>query len=364
MTMLNRQWQASLQRGLPVEEVNKPPIVTDVAEASVALQYYNSGVLTADAGQAISTVVIAKLQYGQISDEIGFMVGAPDNTSLGFTSTALTTEVDFPWKVAEGADRLSGTRKAVLITENFADGEYCVDYRTGTLYGVKASTTTALTTVTYKVSTSLTSTTIVDASGDSIINIQDAAVTGTGLLTMLEAADFDGSAMPNTVGAEGDAVTPKASLSGISYVMLVNEDGSAQPATDTGTDTFKIYNSSPLSDQHAESTLVDNTNETDATTYYYVDMDGYNAMGAQLIISGGSGTMTVTVEGSLQDDGTAASSCTYGDISTEFGAASWTATTILQGQDLAYKYLRFKTVSSTGGSDDADITIYFKKLYS
>jgi len=192
---------------------------------------------------------------------------------------------------------------------------------------------------------------------------QDSAVDAQGLQAMAEAKTFDGAALPNTVD-EGDATRIAGTKSGVQYVMLVNEDGSAQPATDTGTDTFKIYNSSPLSDQHAESTLVDNTNETDATTYYYVDMDGYNAMGAQLIISGGSGTMTVTVEGSLQDDGTAASSCTYGDISTEFGAASWTATTILQGQDLAYKYLRFKTVSSTGGSDDADITIYFKKLYS
>lgn len=58
----------------------------------------------------------------------------------------------------------------------------------------------------------------------------DAALTvgssvGTGLALL--AKDFDGSALPNVVSAEGDAVLAAGSLYGVSYVMLVNEDGSA-----------------------------------------------------------------------------------------------------------------------------------------
>jgi len=72
----------------------------------------------------------------------------------------------------------------------------------------------------------------VDASGALYIVVsggiaaQDAAVTGNPLQVSFEAADFDGSALPNTVDAEGDIVRPKASLSGVPYFMPVNEDGS------------------------------------------------------------------------------------------------------------------------------------------
>lgn len=55
----------------------------------------------------------------------------------------------------------------------------------------------------------------------------DAAVAGNPVLVGLEAKDFDGAALPNAVSAEGDAVRAAASLSGIQYVMAVNEDGSA-----------------------------------------------------------------------------------------------------------------------------------------
>ena len=49
-----------------------------------------------------------------------------------------------------------------------------------------------------------------------------------------ESADFDGAALPGTVVGEGKAVRLKASLSGIQYMMLVNEDGSAVGTVNTG----------------------------------------------------------------------------------------------------------------------------------
>jgi hypothetical protein len=46
-----------------------------------------------------------------------------------------------------------------------------------------------------------------------------------------EAKDFDGSALPNAVNAEGDLVRNAASLSGVQYVMPVSEDGSSVAGT-------------------------------------------------------------------------------------------------------------------------------------
>jgi hypothetical protein len=55
----------------------------------------------------------------------------------------------------------------------------------------------------------------------------DSAVAGNPQLVGFEAKDQDGAALPNAVNAEGDIVRAAASLSGVQYVMPVNEDGSA-----------------------------------------------------------------------------------------------------------------------------------------
>jgi hypothetical protein len=57
----------------------------------------------------------------------------------------------------------------------------------------------------------------------------DSAVPADGVQTMAESKDFDGSALPNPVGTEGDAVRPAASLTGIGYSMLTNKNGSGTP---------------------------------------------------------------------------------------------------------------------------------------
>lgn len=129
----------------------------------------------------------------------------------------------------------------------------------------------------------------------------------------------------------------------------------------------QIINTTPVWTRSNGSTIAEVTNETDGTNYYYIDMTGYQHLATQYVISGGSGTMTVTVEGSKQDDGTAAASCTYNDVTNAaYGVANWTASG--DYNDTAgffgnYKYVRIKTVSSTGGSNDADITIYGKQWF-
>lgn len=123
----------------------------------------------------------------------------------------------------------------------------------------------------------------------------------------------------------------------------------------------------PAWSRSAYETVVDVTNETDGTNNYYLDMDGFKRLDMQLIIGAGSGSMTVTVEGTIQDDGTAASSCTYVDVTNAaYGAASFTASNVLN--DAAeymggFKYVKIKSVSSTGGANDADLTVYAKRCY-
>jgi len=123
----------------------------------------------------------------------------------------------------------------------------------------------------------------------------------------------------------------------------------------------------PVSQHFISETLADVTDGADDTYYYYVDMNGYRKLGLQLILSGGSGTCTVTIEGTMQNDGTAPGSCTYFDITSQvFGAVSFTASNVLIDDSevtSVFKYIRLKVIALTGDADDADWTIYSKKLY-
>ena len=195
------------------------------------------------------------------------------------------------------------------------------------------------------------------------VGSQNQTVGASSIVQGAEGKDFDGSALPNTV-TEGNATRVAATLSGVQYVMVVNEDGSARPAYDSGTDSFKQFEVSPLSSHHVEETLADVTNETNATTYYYVDLDGYKFFSLQIEIGAATDTCTVTIEATNQDDGTAAASCVYQDVTNDlFGVASVTADDFWVAKDaMMFKYIRVKTVTA-GGNNDADYTLYHKKGY-
>ena len=100
----------------------------------------------------------------------------------------------------------------------------------------------------------------------------------------------------------------------------------ANPAYDASTGADRTSEINPLSQHFVSETLADITDGADGTYYYYVDMDGFRKGNFQLILSGGSGTCTVTVEGTIQADGTPPASCAYEDITNgTFGAVSFTA---------------------------------------
>jgi hypothetical protein len=219
-----------------------------------------------------------------------------------------------------------------------------------------------------------------DTDGDYVATIQNATghtwtqeLNSTDALTALQIIDdwdevhdaacgTDGSLImgiarssQETAVANDDAVRPVFNLYG--EQVFAGYDWSAQ--------NLRVAETDPISSHHVEETLAAITNGADGTYYYYLDMDGFKYFALQATLSGGSGTCTVTVEGTCQDDGTAPASCTYVDVTNDlFGAASFTASDMLIADGVnPFKYVRVKVVASTGAADDADWTLYLKKLY-
>jgi hypothetical protein len=134
------------------------------------------------------------------------------------------------------------------------------------------------------------------------------------------------------------------------------------------TNSIRVEEIDPMSEKHVEETLVNVTNMVSATYYAYFDMDGYRYFSLQLETSGAApvDTLTMTMECTNQDDGTAPASCTYQDVTnTLFGVASvvdadafWMPTKYI----VAFKYCRLMYVAA-GGNDDADLTAYLKRLW-
>lgn len=135
----------------------------------------------------------------------------------------------------------------------------------------------------------------------------------------------------------------------------------------TATESGRVEEIDPIDTRGVADTVIDETNIADGTYYRYVSMDTFRKGFFQLEINGGSGTMTVSLEATVQDEGVAPASRTYQDIGlATFGAATWTADAILgdNSEKLAgFTYIRFKMVAATGGADDSDITIYGVRLY-
>lgn len=151
MSLLNGQRHVTPQRGMPVDDKGSSSTVVTVTGETVQLYYFSSQVLTADAGEAAGTVVMGFLAYDNIKNAMGSAEATKANTSLSFTSTALTTERQMSEQLVEDNDQMSDYTKSLVITSGFSNGEYCVDYAKGVIYGVKADTGTSLTATTYKI---------------------------------------------------------------------------------------------------------------------------------------------------------------------------------------------------------------------
>ena len=160
---------------------------------------------------------------------------------------------------------------------------------------------------------------------------------------------------------DGDAVVDHYDINGNKLIR--------SKAYDSSTQADRTAEINPLNMQFVGETLIDETNIAETTTAYaYIDMAGYTGVGIQAETSGATPTdvLTVTLEASIQDDGTAQASCDYQDVTLALtGSASFVDTdfTALIDTPIPVKYLRVKYTTSTGGGNDADLTVYTKKLW-
>jgi len=207
-------------RGMPTD-FKSSIATTSITGETVQLYYYNSGVLTVDAGQAAGTVVVAKLANNRIKNALGDVDGSYQDTSFAFTTgTILTTLVRFPWEKVEQMDTSTGTAKADIITTGFSNGEYCIDHLTGTIYGKKATTGTSDTGA-YIIDTAQTS----GSAGTSDVNLAEVAGTTTSV---------------NNGDADNGTQRVVEANSGTSFVFDSDGDNTAQAIKAAAGELFDI----------------------------------------------------------------------------------------------------------------------------
>jgi hypothetical protein len=138
-------------------------------------------------------------------------------------------------------------------------------------------------------------------------------------------------------------------------------------AVDPASQSLRTTETNPLDTHYQFDVQAEVTDGADGTYDYYVNMATFRKMGIQLELSGGSGTVTVKIYGSLEETDGDPSLLTYQDIGAAvFSAASWTASAMLLDAVEALSmisYVHIEVVASTGGANDADWSIYTSRLY-
>lgn len=198
-----QQPDISQQRRTPVN-TSGADTLTSVSAETLTFQYYASGVLTTDAGQAAGTVVIIKLANNNILNAAGDVIGNDNDTSFSFgTGTILTSRRPFPYLIATTNDLASGATKANAITASLENGEWCLDHENGIIYGKKA-TTGSSDTGSYKI---FKNSTVVDsefpaatAASDNYANPTTTDVKSFGMV-------WDGATWDRMPGTSADGVT-------------------------------------------------------------------------------------------------------------------------------------------------------------
>ena len=292
------------------------------------------------------------------------------DSSLVFgTGTQLIEEVACPKEYSKNWEN-----PVQLAEKKLTNGQYFVDYMRGRVIGKKADAT-ASETVTYNVLSSLSSggTTVTsdinvdEIGGTATVNGGVAGSLGMGGNVAHDAVD---AGNPVSIGGIAKSAQQVAVAAADRVKAVFNLFGELVVAGyDWAANAIRTKEIDPISQHYVGETLLDLTNIAQTTTAYaYLDMAGYRGFSIQGETSGATPTdvLTVTIEGTNQDDGTAPASCAYQDVTNAlFGVASWVDTDFFAVADTlqSFKYIRVKYVTSTGGGNDCDLTVYSKKTY-
>lgn len=212
MGFLKEQSDVSPYRGMPVEENAKSGVLATITGETVQFYYSNAGVRTIDAGQAAGVVVEAVLAKKNVKNKQGKVQATVLDSSLSFTSTAFTTEVQINYELMESLDNVSWSSRLSAITSGLANGEYVVDYKKGVIYGKKASTQTTLTACTYQ----------------TIFGESTAPAASFAAITPSDATNFTKAARGIYVGGAGNVVI--VGLDGAAVTFVGATAGSVIPA--------------------------------------------------------------------------------------------------------------------------------------
>jgi len=341
MNLLKKQTDISSQRPMPTNRMDDSFSVDNVTGEIVALSYYNGTTLTTDAGQAAGTLVIGKIKNGPILDAVGTKEANVGNTSLVFTCLAFTNERPFPWEYLEKSTEANGTTLLQNVCADFNDGDYCVDYRTGTIYGKKATTASSMTAVSYKrpvssggggsggggsssvsaeyisptdfTATYTTASTITLTglpytltSGVQVVYIK-VRDTATNLTTtyVAGAGGYGFGFSAGVITAYKDGVVTNIFASTNMYEVGLNGQ---EKSYDPTVDVTKTIDQSPLSAKNTPNSLLDTTNIAAATNYYPsatgMTNDGYRPIALSGKFIDADGTMTMTIEETCDEDST------------------------------------------------------------
>ena len=149
------------------------------------------------------------------------------------------------------------------------------------------------------------------------------------------------------------------------YVVMV---AGPDKAYDVSADATRTTNLNPDYSWYQGDVVANVTHPGAATYSYYVDMSSYSSFALHCVCDGGAGALSITIAASLQDDGTAAASCSYVDVSSSWlGAAAyfigaWPDSAIFFiDPNIAAKYVRISVVV-TGA--DTHYAIYLRRIYT
>jgi hypothetical protein len=138
-----------------------------------------------------------------------------------------------------------------------------------------------------------------------------------------------------------------------------------QKAYTAATNSMRTEEINPLNMQYLSEVNTASA-QPDGTYYYYYDMAGFQYIDFQIEDTIGTGLNTYTLWATLQDDGTAAASCTYQDVTTKLtGSASYiTDEMIWIDTPTQPKYYMIRIVrTGDAAPGDGGWTIYSRKWY-
>ena len=390
--LLRGQDDISSQVPMPTDRVDDSSVSNDVAAETLTWLYVTGGAYASATGQAAGTVVTGKLTYSGVLNSMKTTTGSTQDTSFALgAATRFDTLVTIPEEELSRLQFLSPTAQIAAISPFLTtNGHYFVDHRRGQVWG-KSLDTVADDAADYSYATPITG----GGAGDKVdlikvggtaVNVgggnrdagtqtvtladDDPATVSLALIDDAVFADEAAYALGTNKGlaifgqytAAGDNVAD--GQTGV-FAMTIDRHLHVQTdGYDTGTDSIKGFEVSPISTHHIEASTTLTNVENATPQHVYLDMDGYRNWGAQWAKSGGADTYALTIEATIQDDGTAAASCSYIDVTADwFGVASWTASGLIQADEtISAKYVRLK-FTTAGAGNDADFVIYTKKLY-